>query len=225
MIVAVFCGREPAHRFSLHRGYVDAVWATGATPMVVPPAPSGDPSRVIELLGHADAVLFAGGGDVGAHHYGAGAEHPLMDVDDDRDRTELFAARWALDTGRRVLGVCRGAQLVNVVLGGDLVPDLPQSGFHGHWNLDRQGEPVHPVSADPGTGAAMALAGRTEVNSIHHQAVGRIGDGLRATAWSPDGVVEALEGDGVLGVQWHPERLVPQDPRHLAAFRWLAGAA
>jgi putative glutamine amidotransferase len=83
---------------------------------------------------------------------------------------------------------------------------------------------VHAVQADSGTLASRALAGAVEVNSIHHQAVGDPGPELVATAWSADGVIEAVEGAGALGLQWHPERLLDFDRRHLAPFRWLVSA-
>jgi putative glutamine amidotransferase len=222
VIVAVLAGREPAARYSLHRGYVDAVWAAGATPVVVVPGPPDDPERGLAALAGAGAVLLSGGGDVHPSCYGAAPDAELMDLDPDRDAFEHAAVHWALGSGRRVLGICRGAQLLNVALGGDLVQDLPSAGLTGHWQLESQDRPVHGVVATPGTAAHDALGGATEVNSIHHQAVRTPGAGLTATAWSPDGVIEAVEGDGVLGVQWHPERLAAEDARHLAPFRWLA---
>lgn len=149
---------------------------------------------------------------------------PLVDVDPDRDALELTAVRRSVAEGRPVLGICRGAQLVAVALGGTLVQDLPGAGCPGHWEEVRQYEPVHGIRAEPGSAAEQALGGATTVNSIHHQAVHDPGPGLRASAWSPDGAVEAVEGPGVLGVQWHPERLVGSDPRHLAPFAWLRAA-
>ena len=101
--------------------------------------------------------------------------------------------------------------------------DLPNAGYPGHWDEERQHEPIHGVVADPGSLAHHALGGAARVNSIHHQAVATPGPQLRATAWGDDGVIEAIEGDGVLGVQWHPERLARTDDRHLAPFRWLVG--
>jgi putative glutamine amidotransferase len=82
---------------------------------------------------------------------------------------------------------------------------------------------VHAIRAEPGSLAEQALGGATKVNSIHHQAVRDPGS-LIATAWSDDGVIEAVEGEGVLGVQWHPERLFAYDACHLAAFEWLVDA-
>jgi putative glutamine amidotransferase len=125
--------------------------------------------------------------------------------------------------GRRVLGICRGMQIMAVASGGTLHQHLPTAGFEHHWEESRQYEPVHEVIADAGSKAAFALGGTVKVNSIHHQAVRKAGEGLHATAWSDDGVIEAVEGDELLGVQWHPERLLDSDGRHLAPFRWLAG--
>lgn len=221
MIVAVLAGREPAHRYSLHRGYVDAVQASGATPVVVLPGPW---EQALEALELADAVLLSGGGDVDPWCYGGSAEAELLEVDPIRDAFEIAAVHWARATGRRLLGICRGAQLLNVALGGDLVQDLPTAGFSGHSQADDPHRPVHGVSAVPGSAAASALAGADRVNSLHHQAVRTPGAGLEVTAWSPDGVVEAVEGEGVLGLQWHPERLFATEPRHLAPFRWLVAA-
>ena len=137
--------------------------------------------------------------------------------------TEIASVRVARDAGRRVLGICRGAQVLAVAFGGTLHQDLAAAGFQHHWEEVRQYEPVHAVEAEPGSVAEAVLAGSAKVNSIHHQAV-RTPGGLHATAWSDDGVVEAVEGDDVLGIQWHPERLLGYDSRHLAAFHWLVGS-
>jgi len=114
--------------------------------------------------------------------------------------------------------------VLGVAFGGTLHQDLTAAGFsQHHWEEDRQYEPVHAIRAEPGSRAEGALADANKVNSIHHQAVRDPGS-LVATAWSDDGVIEAIEGDGVLGVQWHPERLLAYDACHLAAFAWLVGA-
>jgi putative glutamine amidotransferase len=111
-----------------------------------------------------------------------------------------------------------------VAAGGTLHQDLPSAGYDGHWIREREYEPVHALTADAGTAASLALAGATKVNSIHHQAVLDAGD-LHPTAWSDDGVIEAIEGQDALGVQWHPERLLDSDARHLAPFQWLVDRA
>jgi putative glutamine amidotransferase len=229
--VALLIGREPAHRYSLHRGYADAVWAVGATPVVFvpPPAPSGLSEYVSAVLS-CDAICLLGGGDVHPTRYGAYVDSAvLMEVDPLRDRAEIACVSAAVCAGRPLLGICRGTQVIGVALGGSLHQDLPAAGFPGHWDTEREHQPVHGLTVTPGSLAeaalgGTALGGAAVVNSIHHQAVASAGPSLTATAWAPDGVIEAIEGPGVLGVQWHPERLFESDSRQLAPFRWLVSA-
>jgi putative glutamine amidotransferase len=233
-VVAVLVGREPDARFSVHRGYVDAVYAVGALPMILPAGADASHDTLLAGVAMADAVLVTGGGDVDPAAYGESESNAagcngaglkgLMSVDPPRDRAEVAAVHAAHRAQKRVLGVCRGAQVLGVAFGGTLHQDLTAAGFpQHHWEEVRQYEPVHAVEAEAGSLAELALAGSSKVNSIHHQAV-RTPGSLRATAWSDDGVIEAVEGDRVLGIQWHPERLLGYDDRHLAAFRWLVGA-
>lgn len=224
--IAVLAGREPPHRYSVHHAYVDAVWAVDAAPVVVPPPPLETPlDRYLEVIAGCDAVLVAGGGDVNPLAYGEAPVAPLMDVDAARDRAEIAAVELVVALGRPLLGICRGVQLLAVALGGALHQDLALAGYDNHWEEERQFEPVHGVSAEAGSLASHALGGAHTVNSIHHQGVRDLGPALRATAWSGDGVIEAVEAvdakGTLLGVQWHPERLLVADPRHLAAFIWL----
>jgi putative glutamine amidotransferase len=126
--------------------------------------------------------------------------------------------------GKRVLGVCRGAHLLAVGAGGSLVQDLPSAGMDGHRASRADSgyaDARHTVKVEPSTLTEQILDGLTEINSQHHQSILDPGDGLTVTAWAPDGAVEAIEGAGVLGVQWHPEFLIQDDSRHLRPFRWL----
>jgi putative glutamine amidotransferase len=224
--VALLAGREPAHRYSMHRGYADCIWQAGATPIVlVPPPDPGGIERYVEAAMDCDAVCVTGGGDVDPRRYGQEPIDGLKDVDITRDVAEEAVVCAAYDIRRPVLGICRGIQVLAVALGGTLHQDLPSGGYPGHWEDERQHEPVHPIRALDGSHAADALAGALEVNSIHHQAVRTTGAILRASAWAADGVIEAVETDTVLGIQWHPERLAATDPRHLAPFRWLLDVA
>jgi putative glutamine amidotransferase len=224
-IIAVIIGREPAHRYSVHRGYVDAIAAAGGLPLVLPAvAGSGPHERVLEVVTQADGLLLTGGGDVDPASYGEPAAPEVYDLDPGRDALEIDAYRAAHTLGVPVLGICRGMQIMAVASGGSLHQHLPSAGFDHHWEEALQYEPVHEIVVDTGTAAERALAGSVKVNSIHHQAVRDPGSALRATAWSDDGVIEAVEADGTLGIQWHPERLVDSDERHLAAFRWLVEA-
>jgi putative glutamine amidotransferase len=223
-VIAILAGRSPDDRYSLHRGYVEAVWAVGGRAVIVPAGPGAASDQVLDVVASSDALVVSGGGDVDPATYASAEDYDaatIQECDPDRDALELTAVRQATASGGRVLGICRGAQLLAVASGGTLVVDLPGAGFAGHCEYERQHEAVHGVQADPRTGAAAALAGASRVNSIHHQAVATVGTPLRATAWSDDGVVEAIEGEGQLGVQWHPERMAMHEPRHLAPFSWV----
>jgi putative glutamine amidotransferase len=225
MRIGLLVGRHPEDRYSLHRGYVDAVRALDLVPVIVPASHTCGESLASQLLSTCDGVIVTGGGDVAPAAYREEPAAALKDVDEARDAVELSAVRAFVATGRPVLGICRGAQVIAVATGGKLVQDLPVAGFTGHWEEERQYEPVHGIETEPGSQASDALAGASQVNSIHHQAIADPGPDLRATAWSPDGVIEAAEADGVLALQWHPERLFTHDRRHLAAFEWLVKQA
>jgi putative glutamine amidotransferase len=221
--VAIVIGREPDHRYSVHRGYVDAIAEVGAIPLVLPAIERAQ-ERLLEAVARADALLLTGGGDVDPGRYSTIHAPEVAEVDPVRDALEIWSYLAARARGRRVLGICRGIQVMAVAVGGRLHQHLPSAGYDGHWIRDREYEPVHAIAADPGSAAAAALAGTTKVNSIHHQAVLDPGE-LTPTAWSDDGLIEAIEAEGALGVQWHPERLFEADARHLAPFRWLVEGA
>jgi putative glutamine amidotransferase len=203
-------GERPC--FSVPCTYVDAVVAAGGIPVLLPPVAGTE--TVLEGLG---GLMLPGGGDVTPDHYGGAPHATNYDVCSERDAFELALVRAALARdGFPILGICRGMQILNVALGGDLVSHLPDQYGEDvpHRTLDVK--PVmHEVMID-----AESLLGevhgetRLVIHSIHHQAVGRLGDGLRAVAWSPDGVVEAIESAQhfVLAVQWHPELDAQQHP-------------
>jgi gamma-glutamyl-gamma-aminobutyrate hydrolase PuuD len=233
MRVGVVIGRHPKERFSVHRGYVDALRALDAIPILVPAGGASDREVARDLLFDCAALIVTGGGDLHPAQYGADTEPDaeLMETDCVRDDVDVWAVGEFHRAGRPVLGICRGAQTVAVAFGGALVQDLPAAGVAGHWDESRQCEPVHEIHVEPGSDASAALAGATTVNSIHHQAIATPGPMLRATAWGPGSeafgpVIEAVETAGVLGVQWHPERLYfGGDAIHLAPFEWLVKRA
>ncbi len=222
-VVAIVVGLTD-QTLSLHRSYVDCVLAAGGVPVLVPAVYAKDDGRLERALGSADALLLAGGGDIRPHLYGATPLTTLDHVDPVRDDVELRALGWARKAGARVLGICRGAQLLAVASGGSLVQDLPAAGYELHVDV-RHDRPYaglqHAVKTEPGTVAERLLAGMEQVNSHHHQAVADVGEELVATAWSADGVIEAIEGPNVLGVQWHPESSAASDNRNIRPFQWL----
>jgi putative glutamine amidotransferase len=195
--VAVLVGREPENRYSVHRGYVDALGELGALPLLVPVGGT-DPLLVVEWVLGCDAVVLTGGGDVDPAAYHGGPAPGLSEVDPARDGTEFEVLRASMAAGKRVLGICRGVQVMAAATGGALVGDLVTAGHQGHWEEVREHEPVHDIKAEPGSLAERVLVGRGAVNSIHHQAVADPGLVFTASAWSPDGVIEAIEAHNAL---------------------------
>jgi putative glutamine amidotransferase len=167
-------------------------------------------------LEKCDALVLSGGGDLHPNLYGrVDALSLVKDVDDARDRFELSVVKQAIEVRVPILGICRGMQLVNVALGGTLIPDVRSAGYASHRKEQGlQEEARHAVSLRANT-QLQAIAGRFdgEVNTNHHQAVDRSGTGLKPSAFSPDGLIEALEWEQPDGrpflqlVQWHPERM------------------
>jgi putative glutamine amidotransferase len=197
---------ETSGYLRLRSTYPRAIDQAGGVPVLVPPL--GDEQSLHTLLAHLDGLVLPGGADIDPAYYGE-SPHPTTQVLPEIDALELAVARWATSSDVPTLGICRGQQTLNVALGGKLIQHLD-----GH----RQGEPRDALSHMLHVGEASRLAqifGATtfEVNSHHHQAVPKDGvaPGLRPVAWSPDGVVEGLEGEGhpwLLAVQFHPEDLV-----------------
>ena len=164
------------------------------------------------LLERVDALVINGGIDLDPASYGADPHTETDPPESDRDRFELALARGALDREMPVLGICRGMHIINVVSGGTLVQHLPDITELNHYDSDRFTSPVHEIETAEGTRAARALGPSAPVNSIHHQGIDRLGDGLQVTARASDGTIEAIENasGAVIGVQWHPEFFEPQ---------------
>lgn len=187
---------------------LEITWVNASAPQDAAPA----------LAARAAGVIVLGGADVDPAMYGAvvdGAHVESMDAAADVFEGDLMRA--AIGAGTPVLAICRGAQLLNVTLGGTLVQDLG----HGMHVLPDVTMVDHAVEVRPGTRLSGIIgAGRHDIRSGHHQAVDRVGQGLVVTATAPDGCIEAveLEGDAwVVGVQWHPED-AGADPAQLRAL-------
>ncbi len=210
------------HIDRISRWYVEAVLGAGGLPLVLPTMAPDDAEEVLSGL---DALLLTGGGDVDPARYGEQPVPEVYGVDPARDDWELALVRAA--DRHPILGVCRGAQLLNVAAGGTLIQHLSSTAA-AHRLRERDQEVVHDVDVDPDSLLAGIVGQpRLGVNSIHHQAVKRVGEGFRAVAWAADGVVEAIErsdGAPVVAIQWHPESLTYLAPhRHL--FGWLTRCA
>jgi len=219
---------DPAQpEMALGMVYMRAVEAAGGLPVVLPPLAL---DAVLPLLDRLSGLCLSGGPDLDPAGYGAAAHPHLGPTEPQLDRFELALARRADARGLPVLGICRGAQALNVARGGTLHQHLADvtSGEVEHRQTLPGRIPTHSVRIAPDSRlAAIMEATGAEVNSFHHQAAQRIGAGLRPVAWASDGVVEGLEcvGEGfLLGVQWHAETLVER-PEQCRLFQALVQAA
>jgi putative glutamine amidotransferase len=198
-------------------GYSRGVTAAGGLPLVIPPA-----EGTADLVDTLDGLLLTGGSDIDPSLYGQQPAPETAGVLPHRDRAELTLLRAAVAAGLPVLGVCRGMQLLNVLLGGTLIQHLADGAMH-------KGPPGtftrHPVAVEGGTRLHAMVGGTAEVHSCHHQAPDAIGEGLVVTAHAPDGVAEGIELPGsefCVGVLWHPEEDVEGGG---PLFRGLVAAA
>jgi putative glutamine amidotransferase len=181
--------------------YVRAVERAGGRAVLVPPDDDGNE----ELLDALDGLIFSGGNDLAPESYGAEADPTTTGTNPARDSGELALLTAALERDLPVLAICRGAEVLNVARGGDLVQHLPDVvGHEGHRAVVGEFS-EHTVRVDP---ASRIESAPGAVKSHHHQGLGRLGDGLREIAWADDGVVEAVEDPEkpfLVGVLWHPE--------------------
>ena len=184
--------------------YVNAIEAAGWRPLLVPPSTKGTE----ETLDRLDGLLFSGGSDLDPELYGQKAHPETNGIVPERDRAEIALLRAALERDMPVLAVCRGSQVLNVALGGDLVQHLPEIvGDEKHKHTPGEFAD-HDVDLVTGTRVQEILGDHAPVKSHHHQGYGKIGDGLREAARAEDGTIEALEDPSrrfAMGVLWHPE--------------------
>jgi len=216
--------------FALAQAYVQAVIQAGGLPVLIP---LGLPDDHLQgLLSRLDGILFSGGGDIDPARFGA-EPHPEVDfVDPDRDRIEIQLIQAAIERSTPFLGICRGIQTLNVALGGSLYTHIPDQHPHALAHPYQEGNPrnflAHEVRLQPGTRLSEILGQpNLMVNSLHHQGIDRLAQGLLAAAHAPDGLIEAVEwrGGGFgFAVQWHPEWLTDQEPMR-ALFRAFVKAA
>jgi len=203
--------------------YFKALVAAGARPeeiqMVVPGGPH------LPSLDDFDGILLAGGEDVDPELYGEPIKYPSVKINRARDEFEMALLDHGIKSRVPVLGICRGIQTINVKFGGTLYQDLKSdtSLDRDHKQQGSRSEPAHSVTVtDPDSLLHGIFTGQRPVNSLHHQAIKRLGRGLKVTAHSEDGLVEAVElaeeYPFFLAVQWHPEEMVAAHPEQLSIF-------
>ena len=175
--------------------------------------------RVKDYVSQLDGLLLQGGADMSPKSYGESPINPAWSGDEVRDQYEIELFHEFVTQGKPVFGICRGHQVINVALGGTLYQDIATHfGSSGHRDEAAYDKCFHEMRILPGSWLSRIYPGvsTTRINTIHHQAVNRLGEGLVVEARSePDGIVEALRWEGhsfVVGVQWHPEFMDPKDP-------------
>lgn len=222
-MIAILIGRTGKGTVALLEPYVQAVIDAGGIPYLIAAIPGAD-VHVDAYLAHADAILLTGGSDVDPSRYASSPTASLQEVDSARDAFEIAALDWSLRKQKRVVGICRGAQLMGVHSGGKLIQDLPAAGYFTHQASAVDAgytEQRHDIVVEQDSLIARMLGKVRVVNSEHHQAIAPPNEALRPVAWSSDGVIEAVERDLWVGVQWHPEYMTSEKPEHLNVFRWL----
>ena len=219
--------REGRSRFSLPDTYVEAVRQAGGMPVLLAPGQQ----RVEDLLARFDGLVLSGGGDLAPARFG-GPSHPqVYFVCEERDDFEISLIHGVLQRELPTLAICRGTQVLNVALGGDIHVHLEDEvGSQVRHRASQDQHTSHPVTLEAGSRlASLFEAGDlAAIASWHHQAVRRLGEGLRPVAWAPDETVEALELDGVptlTAVQWHPELQIEAGSPQRRLFQWLVRLA
>lgn len=238
--IAVTCLSEDSPQkahpfFSIRCCCVAVLRRLGAAPFLIPPIFCEESLEV--LYDFFDAIVIPGGADVSPSHYGA-PPHPAMEEHDgERDLVELYLARRALADKKPLLGICRGMHILNVARGGTLIPDLPEHQRDTHWPKRTEDvefawhQLVHDIEIVEGSFLSTIMGTtRIRTNSLHHQCIDTVGQGLKVSASTPDGVPEAIEGTDsgafVLGLQGHPETLCTDIlPAWDACFSALIAAA
>lgn len=219
-----------AAQHSISEMYVQAVVRAGGVPVLIPVELKQ--AEIAVLSDRLDGLLLSGGGDILPEKYGGTFHYKVNYMDGDRDDLEIGLVKLAIEKGLPFLGICRGIQVINVALGGTLYEDIAtqcehpiRHAYYPDWPRDLR---AHGVKVAPDSRLAK-IAGSIEfeVNSLHHQGLRDIAPDLRAVAWAPDDVVEAVELPSHpfgMGVQWHPE-CIPDAPEAQALFTAFLAAA
>lgn len=200
-------------RYQLPEAYIDAIFKAGGCPLLIPHTPLFPE----EMITPFDGIIFTGGGDIDPQFYGGDQHEALYNVNTERDRFEIALAKYCIQSKIRVLGVCRGAQILNVAAGGTLYEHLPD--VVGEQILHRA-PPRAPIKHDITVNKDSKLAAITQAHhftcsSWHHQGIKELAPIFTPSAYAQDGIIEAFEHPShpwLIGVQWHPEHAAATDP-------------
>jgi putative glutamine amidotransferase len=220
---------EQSITISLETQYVESAARAGAAVIILPG--DVDEASAAAAVSVLEGIILSGGGDVMPLAYGQEPHPASLLQDPARDAVELAVIRSALAKGIPILGICRGIQILNVALGGTLIQDIPSQvpGACQHYSRTEGTTGMHTIDITPDTLLAQVL-GQTSmaINSYHHQAIDKLGRGLRINAKAKDGVIEGVESDDgrpILAMQCHPEAAAAVHPAMQALFGWLCDAA
>lgn len=210
MAVIGICGAEKNGYTGVPIKYIECIYKAGGIPLIL----YDNVLLAQQYVSMTDGILFAGGGDIAPHFFAQEKAESTHDIDEDRDAFELAVCRLAYRSGKPIFGICRGCQVINVALGGDLLQDIPR-----HM-LASEAEKHELVISEDSLLYRIFCEKHIKVNSYHHQSCGMLAKGLRVTAVSADGMIEAFECEHtyINGVQFHPERSVEYDGRFLKLF-------
>lgn len=203
-------------------GFSTAISMAGGTPIILPINEAAFAKEYIQLI---DGLLLTGGQDVTPLLYGEEPRKVIGPTSPERDNCEVALIKEAIRQKKPILGICRGLQLINVVLGGSLLQDLSEDESITIQHVQRS-QPefsTHSIKVKSGTHLADIIKNNSYVNSVHHQAIKDLGKGLTVSAWSPDNVIEAIEvvddTQSIIGIQWHPELTFLDNDDSLAIFK------
>lgn len=210
-------------------GFSKAIEAAGGSPIILPIM---DADNAKELISIVDGLLLTGGEDVTPTFYNEEPRMVIGATSPERDRSEILLMNEAIRQNKPILGVCRGMQLINVVLGGSLYQDLSENEniTLQHVQKTKPHHPTHSITVQENSHIATIFQSGDYVNSFHHQVLKDIAPSLTVTAWSQDNVPEAVEmfenQQSILGVQWHPElNALKNNDKSLAIFKDLVARA
>jgi putative glutamine amidotransferase len=211
--------RDERGYIQLPAQYADSVRRAGGIPLLIQP---GEP-RMDELMGLLDGLILSGGGDVDPRLYTQAQHEQVYWVNPERDQFEIELVKRALDEAMPTFCICRGLQILNVALGGTLIPHIPDAIQQAIEHRQPPRDPIlHPVQIKPHShlGNLLGLAEVTTA-SWHHQSIDQVAAGLDVVGQAPDGVIEAVEIPGnerLIAVQWHPELTAHQDASQQCLF-------
>lgn len=214
-IIGITSHIEQESKYILNKSYINSVQQAGGIPLIVP---AGIEDDVTELVQQLDGLLLSGGGDIDPTLFGEEPHPELGEVSPLRDSVEMLLIREMLAENKPILGICRGVQILNIAMGGNMYQDIyaqQDKVLLQHSQIATRSHRSHFVQVENNTILhSIAQAERIKVNSFHHQAVKDVPEPLIISGIASDGVIEAIESKGhhfVVGVQWHPEELVESE--------------